>query len=433
MFRWNEENQQAQQAVLTRPAVTASKEVEAICIDILNAVKAQGDAALLKMAKEFDKRETPRLLVPVEEINQAEQLLSNELKAAIETAYANVKRFHQAQLPKDIKLTTQPGVLCELKYQAIEAVGIYVPGGSAPLPSSVIMQGVLAQLSGAQTVVLTTPVKADETINPAILYAAKLCGIKTIVESGGAGAIAAMAYGTESVPKVNKIFGPGNSFVTMAKQLVAQTIPGMAIDMPAGPSEVLVIADERANPEFIAADLLSQAEHGADSQVILLCNSERIIEKTQQALTEQLAKLSRKDTAEQALANSSLILVDSVDQAFAVSAQYGPEHLILQLADAQPYLSLVKNAGSVFVGDYTPESAGDYASGTNHVLPTYGYSATYSSLNLLDFFRTYTVQTISKNGLRELSKAILPLAAAERLDAHANAVSIRLEAMNNER
>lgn len=433
MFRWNEENQQAQQAVLTRPAVTASKEVEAICIDILNAVKAQGDAALLKMAKEFDKRETPRLLVPVEEINQAEQLLSNELKAAIETAYANVKRFHQAQLPKDIKLTTQPGVLCELKYQAIEAVGIYVPGGSAPLPSSVIMQGVLAQLSGAQTVVLTTPVKADETINPAILYAAKLCGIKTIVESGGAGAIAAMAYGTESVPKVNKIFGPGNSFVTMAKQLVAQTIPGMAIDMPAGPSEVLVIADERANPEFIAADLLSQAEHGADSQVILLCNSERIIEKTQQALTEQLAKLSRKDTAEQALANSSLILVDSVDQAFAVSAQYGPEHLILQLADAQPYLSLVKNAGSVFVGDYTPESAGDYASGTNHVLPTYGYSATYSSLNLLDFFRTYTVQTISKNGLRELSKAILPLAAAEGLDAHANAVSIRLEATNNER
>ena len=433
MFRWNEENQQAQQAVLTRPAVTASKEVEAICIDILNAVKTQGDAALLKMATEFDKRETPRLLVPVEEINQAEQLLSNELKAAIETAYANVKRFHQAQLPKDIKLTTQPGVLCELKYQAIEAVGIYVPGGSAPLPSSVIMQGVLAQLSGAQTVVLTTPVKADETINPAILYAAKLCGIKTIVESGGAGAIAAMAYGTESVPKVNKIFGPGNSFVTMAKQLVAQTIPGMAIDMPAGPSEVLVIADERANPEFIAADLLSQAEHGADSQVILLCNSERIIEKTQQALTEQLAKLSRKDTAEQALANSSLILVDSVVQAFAVSAQYGPEHLILQLADAQPYLNLVKNAGSVFVGDYTPESAGDYASGTNHVLPTYGYSATYSSLNLLDFFRTYTVQTISKNGLRELSKAILPLAAAEGLDAHANAVSIRLEAKNNER
>ena len=370
--------------------------------------------------------------VPLDEINASEQALSAELKYAIDTAYANVKRFHEAQLPKDIKLSTQPGVVCELKYQAIEAVGIYVPGGSAPLPSSVIMQGVLAQLSGAKTVVLATPVQGDKAINPAILYAAKLCGITTLIESGGAGAIAAMAYGTESVPKVNKIFGPGNSFVTMAKQLVAQTIPGMAIDMPAGPSEVLVIADERANPEFIAADLLSQAEHGADSQVILLCNSESIIEQTQQALTRQLANLSRKETAEQALANSSLILVDSVEQAFDVSAQYGPEHLILQLADATPYLDKVKNAGSVFVGDYTPESAGDYASGTNHVLPTYGYSATYSSLNLLDFFRTYTVQTITKSGLTQLSKAILPLADAEGLDAHANAVSIRLEAIKNE-
>ncbi|WP_404343984.1 histidinol dehydrogenase [Pseudoalteromonas mariniglutinosa] len=433
MFCWNEETKQAQQAVLTRPAVTASEDIAVRCKAILADVKANGDSALIAMAKKFDNRETPRLVVPVNEINQAEQALSTELKYAIDTAYANVKRFHQAQRPKDIKLSTQPGVLCELKYQAIEAVGIYVPGGSAPLPSSVIMQGVLAQLSGAATVVLATPVQGDASINPAILYAAKLCGITTIIESGGAGAIAAMAYGTESVPKVNKIFGPGNSFVTMAKQLVAQTIPGMAIDMPAGPSEVLVIADERANPEFIAADLLSQAEHGADSQVILLSNCERIIARTEQALTTQLANLSRRDTATKALANSTLILVDSITQAFTVSAEYGPEHLILQLADANPYLDQVKNAGSVFVGDYTPESAGDYASGTNHVLPTYGYSATYSSLNLLDFFRTYTVQTISKNGLRELSKAILPLAAAEGLDAHANAVSIRLEAINNER
>jgi histidinol dehydrogenase len=415
-----------------RPAVSASAKVEAICKTILANVKEQGDEALLSMAKEFDNRSNPRLCVPLDEINASEQALSAELKYAIDTAYANVKRFHEAQLPKDIKLSTQPGVVCELKYQAIEAVGIYVPGGSAPLPSSVIMQGVLAQLSGAKTVVLATPVQGDKAINPAILYAAKLCGITTLIESGGAGAIAAMAYGTESVPKVNKIFGPGNSFVTMAKQLVAQTIPGMAIDMPAGPSEVLVIADERANPEFIAADLLSQAEHGADSQVILLCNSESIIEQTQQALTRQLANLSRKETAEQALANSSLILVDSIEQAFDVSAQYGPEHLILQLGDATPYLDKVKNAGSVFVGDYTPESAGDYASGTNHVLPTYGYSATYSSLNLLDFFRTYTVQTITKSGLTQLSKAILPLADAEGLDAHANAVSIRLEAIKNE-
>ncbi|MBB1386808.1 histidinol dehydrogenase [Pseudoalteromonas sp. SG45-5] len=432
MLRWNEESSQVQTAALMRPAVSASAKVEAICKTILANVKEQGDEALLSMAKEFDNRANPRLCVPLDEINASEQALSAELKYAIDTAYANVKRFHEAQLPKDIKLSTQPGVVCELKYQAIEAVGIYVPGGSAPLPSSVIMQGVLAQLSGAKTVVLATPVQGDKAINPAILYAARLCGITTLIESGGAGAIAAMAYGTESVPKVNKIFGPGNSFVTMAKQLVAQTIPGMAIDMPAGPSEVLVIADERANPEFIAADLLSQAEHGADSQVILLCNSESIIEQTQQALTRQLANLSRKATAEQALANSSLILVDSVEQAFEVSAQYGPEHLILQLADATPYLDKVKNAGSVFVGDYTPESAGDYASGTNHVLPTYGYSATYSSLNLLDFFRTYTVQTITKSGLTQLSKAILPLADAEGLDAHANAVSIRLEAIKNE-
>ncbi|MBQ4833399.1 histidinol dehydrogenase [Pseudoalteromonas sp. MMG010] len=432
MLRWNEESSQVQTAALMRPAVSVSAKVEAICQGILAQVKEHGDNALLAMAEKFDNRVNPRLRVPLDEINASEQSLSAELKYAIDTAYANVKRFHQAQLPKDIKLSTQPGVECELKYQAIEAVGIYVPGGSAPLPSSVIMQGVLAQLSGAKTVVLATPVQGNAKINPAILYAAKLCGITTLIESGGAGAIAAMAYGTESVPKVNKIFGPGNSFVTMAKQLVAQTIPGMAIDMPAGPSEVLVIADERANPEFIAADLLSQAEHGGDSQVILLCNSENIIEQTEHALSRQLANLSRKETAEQALANSSLILVDSIEQAFAVSAQYGPEHLILQLADATPYLDKVQNAGSVFVGDYTPESAGDYASGTNHVLPTYGYSATYSSLNLLDFFRTYTVQTITKSGLTQLSKAILPLADAEGLDAHANAVSIRLEAIKNE-
>ena len=432
MIRWNELTLQQQQGALMRPALSASKNVEVAVNDIIEQVALNGDSALITFAEKFDKRSNVRLQVPQKEIDNSVKVLSTELKVAIETAYNNIKTFHQAQLPNSTSLETTPGVLCELRYQAIDAVGLYVPGGSAPLPSSVLMQGVCAQLSGAKTVVLATPVNGDKKIDPAILYAAKLCGITTVIESGGAGAIAAMAYGTESVPKVNKIFGPGNSFVTMAKQLVAQTIPGMAIDMPAGPSEVLVIADERANPEFIAADLLSQAEHGADSQVILLCNSESIIEQTQQALTRQLANLSRKDTAEQALANSSLILVDSVEQAFDVSAQYGPEHLILQLADSTPYLDKVKNAGSVFVGDYTPESAGDYASGTNHVLPTYGYSATYSSLNLLDFFRTYTVQTISKSGLTQLSKAILPLADAEGLDAHANAVSIRLEAIKNE-
>ena len=317
--------------------------------------------------------------------------------------------------------------MCELKFEAIDAIGLYIPGGSAPLPSSVLMQGVCAQLSRAKTVVLATPVNGNERIHPAILYAAKLCGITTIVESGGAGVIAAMAYGTESVPKVNKVFGPGNSYVTMAKQLLSQSVPGFAIDMPAGPSEVMVIADERANPAFIAADLLSQAEHGRDSQVLLVCNSEEIIALTQEQIELQLESLSRADIARAALENSALILIDDMAQAFDVSAKYGPEHLILQIDQADQYVGLVKNAGSVFVGDYTPESAGDYASGTNHVLPTYGYSKVYSSLNLMDFYRTYTVQSITPSGLVNLSKAILPLADAEGLDAHANAVKVRLE------
>ncbi|MCF6434404.1 histidinol dehydrogenase [Pseudoalteromonas sp. MMG022] len=432
MIRWNEVSQQTQQALLTRPAVNASKAVETSVLEIIDEVKTCGDQALLKYAQLFDKRTNARLRTPMQEIADSEKQLTSELKAAIDQAYSNIKAFHQAQLPQDIKLQTTTGVECELKYQAIDAVGLYVPGGSAPLPSSVLMQGVCAQLCGAKTIVLATPVNGDNAINPAILYAAKLCGISIIVESGGAGAIAAMALGTESVPKVNKVFGPGNSYVTMAKQILSQTQTGFAIDMPAGPSEVLVIADERANPNFIAADLLSQAEHGADSQVILLTNSAQIIEQTKAAIDKQLQNLSRQSIAAAALQNSALILVESVEQAFEVSAQYGPEHLILQLEDAAPFMSLVKNAGSVFVGDYTPESAGDYASGTNHVLPTYGYSKVYSSLNLLDFYRTYTVQSITPQGLRNLSSAILPLANAEGLDAHANAVKVRLETIQND-
>ena len=432
MIRWNELTLQQQQGALMRPALSASKNVEVAVNDIIEQVALNGDSALITFAEKFDKRSNVRLQVPQKEIDNSVKVLSTELKVAIETAYNNIKTFHQAQLPNSTSLETTPGVLCELRYQAIDAVGLYVPGGSAPLPSSVLMQGVCAQLSGAKTVVLATPVNGDKKIDPAILYAAKLCGITTVIESGGAGAIAAMAFGTETVPKVSKVFGPGNSYVTMAKQILSQSQPGFAIDMPAGPSEVLVIADERANPEFIAADLLSQAEHGRDSQVILLCNNTLVIEKTQQAIESQLALLPRADIARAAMQNSSLILVESIEQAFAVSAEYGPEHLILQLGEPEQYLPLVNNAGSVFVGDYTPESAGDYASGTNHVLPTYGYSKVYSSLNLLDFFRTYTVQTISKQGLKALSSAILPLAEAEGLDAHAYAVKVRLEQLTND-
>ena len=361
MFKWNEGSQSAQAAILERPAVTASESIEKQTQAIIDDVIANGDNALLKFAKKFDKREQPRLRVPSEEIVKSEGLLEPSLKQAIDLAYSNIKAFHQQQQPMSKKIETAPGVVCELKFEAIDAIGLYVPGGSAPLPSSVLMQGVCAQLSGAKTVVLATPVNGNERIHPAILYAAKLCGITTIVESGGAGVIAAMAYGTESVPKVNKVFGPGNSYVTMAKQLLSQSVPGFAIDMPAGPSEVMVIADERANSAFIAADLLSQAEHGRDSQVLLVCNSEEIIALTQEQIELQLESLSRADIARAALENSALILVDDMAQAFDVSAKYGPEHLILQIDQADQYVGLVKNAGSVFVGDYTPESAGDYA------------------------------------------------------------------------
>ncbi|MBQ4835128.1 histidinol dehydrogenase [Pseudoalteromonas luteoviolacea] len=426
MLVWNQLDQQAQLKLLTRPAVSAGAGVQIAVEGIIEEVRQKGDKALFEMAEQFDSRQSDRLRVTENEIAQSELQLSSELKNAIDQAYNNIRAFHELQLPESKMLETQSGVVCELKYQAIDAVGIYVPGGSAPLPSSVLMQGVCAQLSGAKTVVLATPVKGDERIHPAILYAAKKCDINIIVESGGAGVIAAMALGTESVPKVDKVFGPGNAFVTMAKQLLSQSVPGFAIDMPAGPSEVLVIADEHANPAFAAADLLSQAEHGADSQVLLLCDSASFINEVEAEITRQLAALSRADIAKKAMENSALILVESIEQAFELSAEYGPEHLILQIRDAQSRIDLVKNAGSVFVGDYTPESAGDYASGTNHVLPTYGYSKTYSSLNLMDFFRTYTVQSITKQGLLDLSKAILPLAEAEGLDAHANAVAIRI-------
>ncbi|GAP73637.1 histidinol dehydrogenase [Pseudoalteromonas sp. SW0106-04] len=429
MIVWNSLSGEQQQALLQRPGVAAADNVRPICEDIMAKVQQQGDSALKAIAAKLDKRSTEaEILCPQQDIIDAQQQLSEELKAAIEQAYTNIKRFHQAQQPKSISLSTQPGVSCELRYEAIDAVGIYVPGGSAPLPSSVLMQGVLAQLSGASTVILATPVKGDEQVHPAIRYAAKLCGITQIMQIGGAAAIAAMAFGSESIPQVNKIFGPGNAYVTMAKQIAAQQVPGLAIDMPAGPSEVLIIADSRANGEYVAADLLSQAEHGPDSQVILLSDSDEVIAATERALERQLATLSRADIARQALAHSALIKVADIDQAVRISNIYGPEHLILQLGDSTPYLNNIKNVGSIFVGDYTPESAGDYASGTNHVLPTYGYSKVYSSLSLLDFYRTYTVQTVTKNGLADLANAIIPIAEAEGLDAHANAVRVRLGA-----
>lgn len=430
METWSQLSKAEQYLLLSRPAQQASDQLQSRVQLIIDNVKANGDIALLEYNQAFDNNYANELIVSKAEIDNSETRLSSELKAAIDIAFKNITKFHKAQLPERKVIETQSGVICELRYQPINAVGIYVPGGTAPLPSSVLMQGALAKLSGAKTIVLATPVKGDEEINPAILYAAKLCGVTTLVKSGGAGVIAAMAFGTESVPKVNKIFGPGNSYVTMAKQLVAQQANGVAIDMPAGPSEVLVIADSGANPKFVAADLLSQAEHGEDSQVVLLSDSETLINETKIEVEKQLQKLSRRNIAEKALLNSPFILVEDIEQAIEVSNQYGPEHLIVQTRDADNIVDKFYNVGSVFVGDYTPESAGDYASGTNHVLPTYGYSQVYSALNLMDFFRTYTVQTISQTGLSELSKSILPLADAEGLDAHANAVKVRLEELS---
>ena len=423
---WSALSSEQQAALLTRPAQQDVSTLQSNVQRIIESVKNDGDNALKQFNREFDKNFSDSLIVPQSQIEQSGELISDNLKAAIDQAFANITKFHAAQLPQTKVIETQPGVVCELRYQAIKAVGIYVPGGTAPLPSSVLMQGSLAKLSGAETIVLATPVKGDQDVNPAILYAAKLCGVTTLVKSGGAGVIAAMAYGTESIPKVNKIFGPGNSFVTMAKQLVAQQCTGLAIDMPAGPSEVLVIADSGANPKFVASDLLSQAEHGADSQVVLLSDDKTLIDKVKQEIDIQLQVLSRCDIAKQALANSPFILVESIEQAIKVSNQYGPEHLIVQTRNASEITDKFYNVGSLFVGDYTPESAGDYASGTNHVLPTYGYSQVYSALNLMDFFRTYTVQAISKQGLTTLANSILPIADAEGLDAHANAVKIRL-------
>ncbi|MBU2428562.1 MAG: histidinol dehydrogenase, partial [Gammaproteobacteria bacterium] len=354
--------------------------------------------------------------------------------AAIDLAYQNIRTFHSAQLPKDIKLETSPGVQCELKYAAFESVGLYIPGGSAPLPSTVLMLGVPAQLAGCRRTVLVTPPgqpKASD-IAPEIIYAAQLCGISEIYTVGGAQAVAALAYGTDSIAKVDKIFGPGNRYVTEAKQQVSKDPLGAAIDMPAGPSEVLVIADDSASPAFVAADLLSQAEHGVDSQVVLISTSQTLLDKTVQAMNEQLLKLPRAIIAKKAIDHSRFILTADLDTAALVSNLYAPEHLIIQTNEDQQLLPKLSNAASIFVGAWTPESAGDYASGTNHVLPTYGYSRTHSSLSLLDFYRRYTVQTISSQGIRAIGPAIMTLASAEGLTAHANAVKVRLTALEKQ-
>ncbi|MEP4891898.1 MAG: histidinol dehydrogenase [Aliiglaciecola sp.] len=415
------------QQILSRPAQADNDKLRKIVSDILQRVKEHGDDAVKELTEQFDGIRLVTLRLDNQSLINASKEITDKVRSAIDLAYANIKAFHQAQYPSDVKIETQPGVLCELKHAAIDSVGLYIPGGSAPLPSTVLMLGATAQVAGCSRKILCTPPDASGNIAAEIRYAAQLCGIDEVYLIGGAQAIAAMAYGTASIAKVDKIFGPGNSFVTEAKQQVSTQADGAAIDMPAGPSEVLVIADEAAEPSFVASDLLSQAEHGADSQAVLVSNSQSLIEAVQLAVEQQLQQLSRKDIAEKAMQHGRYILTTDVDQSVLVSNQYAPEHLIVQVEKPRDLLPKLKYAGSIFVGKWSPESAGDYASGTNHVLPTYGYSRNYSSLGLADFMRRFTVQELSYQGLSNIGNAIMDLAEAEGLDAHKRAVSIRLQ------
>ncbi|MUJ19792.1 histidinol dehydrogenase [Aliivibrio fischeri] len=420
---WQSLSDSQQDTVLQRPAITEGANITAAVTSVINTVKQEGDVGILALTEKFDGVKPDSIRVSKSEIDAASDRLSEEMKTALKQAYSNISKFHQAQKPQPVKVETQLGVVCEQITMPINKVGLYIPGGSAPLPSTVLMLGIPAQIAGCHKVVLCSPPPiADE-----ILYVAKLCKIDEVYNIGGAQAVAAMAYGTESVSKVDKIFGPGNAYVTEAKRQVSNDFRGAAIDMPAGPSEVLVIADESADPDFIAADLLSQAEHGPDSQVVLVTPSPIIADQVADAVERQLKELSREDIARQALGSSLLIVADSLTQCVSISNFYGPEHLIVQTKNPRELLPLLDNAGSIFLGDYSPESAGDYASGTNHVLPTYGYTRTYSSLGLADFSKRMTVQELTADGLKGLAPTVVTMAEAEGLDAHKRAVTIRIE------
>ncbi|MUK30850.1 histidinol dehydrogenase [Aliivibrio fischeri] len=420
---WQSLSDSQQDTVLQRPAITEGANITAAVTSVINTVKQEGDVGILALTEKFDGVKPDSIRVSKSEIDAASDRLSEEMKTALKQAYSNISKFHQAQKPQPVKVETQPGVVCEQITMPINKVGLYIPGGSAPLPSTVLMLGIPAQIAGCHKVVLCSPPPiADE-----ILYVAKLCKIDEVYNIGGAQAVAAMAYGTKSVSKVDKIFGPGNAYVTEAKRQVSNDFRGAAIDMPAGPSEVLVIADETADPDFIAADLLSQAEHGPDSQVVLVTPSPIIADQVADAVEKQLKELTRADIARQALGSSLLIIAESLTQCVSISNFYGPEHLIVQTKNPRELLPLLDNAGSIFLGDYSPESAGDYASGTNHVLPTYGYTKTYSSLGLADFSKRMTVQELTADGLKGLAPTVVIMAEAEGLDAHKRAVTIRIE------
>jgi len=416
------------QEILKRPVMNTENLFDTVR-SVIDRVKEEGDRAVLDYEEKFDKVVLASLAVSEEEQQEAENLVSEDLKAAIRLAKQNIETFHAAQRFEGKKVQTQPGVTCWQKAVAIEKVGLYIPGGTAPLFSTVLMLAVPARIAGCKEIVLCTPPGRDGKVHPAVLFAAKVAGVNRIFKAGGIQAIAAMAYGTESVPKVYKIFGPGNQYVTAAKQLVS--LRDVAIDMPAGPSEVEVLADETANPIFVAADLLSQAEHGVDSQAILITTSVELQQAVKVEVERQLALLPRKEIAEKSLANSKLIVVDSMTEAIELTNAYAPEHLIIETEDYLSVAERIVNAGSVFLGSLTPESAGDYASGTNHTLPTNGYVKAYSGVSLDSFIRKITFQEIKPEGLNIIGPAIELMAANEQLDAHKNAVSVRLGQLEN--
>ena len=413
--------------LLERPTQTFT-DIEPVVSAIFNEVALNGDATLKEYTERFDKVALERFEVSDEELQTARKQASQELKEAIALAQANIKKFHAAQRTEAVKVETMPGVQCWQEKRPIQRVGLYIPGGTAPLFSTILMLAVPANLAGCEEIVLCSPPNANGEWDPTILYTARLCGVTRIFKIGGIQAIAAMTLGTESVPKVDKIFGPGNQYVTVAKQWATRF--GVAIDMPAGPSELMVVAERTANPAFVASDLLSQAEHGTDSQVILVTTDVATLDAVTQELAVQIEALPRKEIAKQAIANSRLIYVETDSEAIAMMNAYGPEHLIVCVENESTYLDGIKHAGSVFVGDYTPESAGDYASGTNHTLPTNGYAKQYSGVNLDSFMKSMTFQKISGEGLKAIGNSVELMAAAEGLQAHKNAVSIRLKQLD---
>lgn len=416
------------QSILKRPTQTVS-DIEDVVNEVFAKVEKEGDSVLMEYTQKFDGVTLKSLQVSESEIAEAADLVGQKLKTAIALAKRNIEAFHKAQETDRVEVETTNGVLCWQEKRPIQKVGLYIPGGSAPLFSTILMLAVPANISGCSEIVLCTPPNKEGKVHPAILYTASLCGVTQIYKVGGIQAIAGMTFGTESISKVYKIFGPGNQYVTVAKQIA--TKHGVAIDMPAGPSELLVMADDTANAAFVASDLLSQAEHGADSQVILVSTSKKMIDDVEKEVENQLEQLPRKDIATQAIENSKLIFVDQEQIAIDLINEYGPEHYILCVEKEEVYLNQIMNAGSVFIGNYTPESAGDYASGTNHTLPTNGYAKQYSGVNLDSFKKSMTFQKISEEGIKEIGNAIEVMADAEGLQAHKNAVTLRLKSLKD--